>query len=294
MWMFGRNLILGVLLMVVGCSAPPEAVPEAVPEPVTEPPVEVAGAGATAEVATSSPVAETTPLQPVRAAPTAVVSELRARADALDDEGLYPQALELRRQIVTLEPDARSRFELGMALTRASHYDEAEKSYLAVLQELPRHPQTLLNLGNLNRLRGNAEEATGWYRKAIESDPNYLRAFYNLAELLYDEGRPDNALAAWLSVLELAPRNPAEQAVYNDSVWRAGATFFEKGDAEQAFALLQPLLEAAPRHRHAHYTMGQVLLTLGREEQAAAEFETHATLLAARRESSATATETDR
>ena len=286
--MFVRILILGLSLTAVGCSAPHESVPE----PVNDPPVALTAEPS--EAATTTPSAAVTPVQPDNALPTGAVAELRTRAVTLDSEGLYPQALELRRQIATQETGARSRFELGMALTRASHYDEAEESYLAVLQELPRHPQTLLNLGNLNRLRGNAEEATGWYRKAIESDPNYLRAFYNLAELMYDEGRADNALAAWLNLLELAPRNPSEQVVYNDSVWRAGATFFEKGDAEQALALLQPLLEAAPRHRHAHYTMGQVLLTLGREEQATAEFETHATLLAARRESSATATETDR
>ena len=277
--MFVRKLILGLLLTGVGCSSPPEAVPI----PVT---VEHAEA--------ATPTATAVPVQSVRAKPTVAVSELRTRAEALDNEGLYPQALELRRQIAAQEPGARSRFELGMALTRASHYDEAEESYLAVLKELPRHQQTLLNLGNLNRLRDKPEEATGWYRKAIESDPDYLRAYYNLAELMYDEGRPDNALAAWLSVLEKAPRTQAEQAVYNDSVWRAGATFLEKGDAEQAHSLITSLLEAAPRHRHAHYTMGQILLTLGLEDQAAIAFQTHADLLAERQGSSATAAETDR
>lgn len=56
--------------------------------------------------------------------------------------------------------------------------------------------------GRAAELIGHAAEAERWYRKAIELDPNGLRAYRSLGELLESSGRAAEALGAFEQALE--------------------------------------------------------------------------------------------
>ncbi|ANM28711.1 hypothetical protein ABI59_02445 [Acidobacteria bacterium Mor1] len=205
----------------------------------------------------------------------------RELAFSLRAAGRHAEAVPHFERIAELQPELRSLFELGLAYSSASRFTEAEAAYLRLLELRPNHPKVLLNLANLAVKRGDNQAALGYYQRAIEADPTYLLAHYNLGEMLQGQGQAQQAYAVFLATLELRPRNAYEQRVYNDAVFRVASIALSFGDAEQAHSLLTQLLAAEPNHRFAYYTLGQALMQLGQEDQAQAAFERHQQLQAA-------------
>jgi tetratricopeptide (TPR) repeat protein len=90
----------------------------------------------------------------------------------------------------------------------------------------------LLSDENLKRY----DEAEAAYRKAIDLNPSYATAYYNLGILLKDLKRYDEAEAAYRKAIELNPS-------YATAYYNLSCLSSINRDAEQAFGYLQKAID---------------------------------------------------
>lgn len=67
--------------------------------------------------------------------------------------------------------------------TQEKHLGEAEAFYKQALLQNQDEKRLLNNLGNIAFYRENFKEALGYYQKAIDQDPNYVVAHYNMGQV---------------------------------------------------------------------------------------------------------------
>jgi tetratricopeptide (TPR) repeat protein len=90
----------------------------------------------------------------------------------------------------------------------AKDLSTAEKLYRKAIELNPGYFAAHYNLGNLLRDLKRGDEAVAAFRKAIELEPNYAGAYYNLGNLLRVLKRDDEAEAAYRKAIEINPKYP--------------------------------------------------------------------------------------
>jgi tetratricopeptide (TPR) repeat protein len=206
----------------------------------------------------------------------------RRLAIALHEALERDEAVAQFEKAAELGPDARSLLDLALAYGSVSRLADAESTYARLLALAPDHAVALHNLGNIYLKRGETERAIASYRKAIAAQPRYVLAHYHLADALERAEQFREAYETFGRVLELEPSDPQELAAYDDSLYRMAALDIRMGEYERAGTMLEALLAENPAHPSAHYAYGQVLLQLGRLEEARAALERHMKLLSQR------------
>jgi tetratricopeptide (TPR) repeat protein len=80
---------------------------------------------------------------------------------------------------------------------------EAEKYYLAAIEADPGYPLAQFNLGNLYDEQGRLQDAFAYYRRALALNPHYADAHFNLALLCERQGEAMKAVHHWKAYLKL-------------------------------------------------------------------------------------------
>ena len=173
---------------------------------------------------------------PVRAVRLAAASALARRAD--------------------LAPGPKEAPALAAAL---AEYEAAQ----ALVGDLPSGPA---NLALLAAARGDHAAAVLHYRRALEIDPWFLPARFNLANLLDALGRPAEAEEVLRAGLERAA-NPAEEGELRRSLGLALGAQRRFADAALELARASELL---PEQARIRYNLALVLSEEGRRDEAAA------------------------
>ena len=99
----------------------------------------------------------------------------------------------------------QSRFRQGLALHRQGELTAAERIYREVLEQQPRHFDSLHMLGVIALQTRRAERGIELIRKAIGLNENVAAAHNNLGKALLDLGRPGEALASFDQATALDP-----------------------------------------------------------------------------------------
>jgi len=146
----------------------------------------------------------------------------------------------------------------AFALHREGRLDEAERLYREVLVQRPDHPEALHHLGLIRHQQGDAAAGIDLIQQAIALDSGQSRYFFNLALMLETQGRPRQAAIA-----------------------RASGCL-RAGQPEQARAILQSLLAAAPDDPLVHLLEGEIHSAAGRWAEAVAAYRKAAELDPAR------------
>jgi len=174
-------------------------------------------------------------------APTLFALGNTARALDMD-----PAAAEFYRRAQAAAPDRIEPIVNLASLLRAQGQFEAAEALL--LPPLARHPGNAdlrLALGNTYREMGDAGRAAVQYRQALLLRPDDVTALGNLADLLADDGRDDEARALYDHVLAAAPGNA--QARLNRAIFRLSRGDLEGGWDDYAARLR---LAKAPLSSH--------------------------------------------
>lgn len=122
--------------------------------------------------------------------------------------GEHAAATELYRESLELQPqDPRLWCNFGAELEAIGQAEEAELAYRRALELGPALAQAWYNLGRLLQKGGRAAESESCYRSAAAlvdagaDRPLWLLIFNNWGLLLYNQGRPEEALALYRGAL---------------------------------------------------------------------------------------------
>jgi tetratricopeptide (TPR) repeat protein len=120
-------------------------------------------------------------------------------------------------------------------------------------------------LGNALSKKGEKKEAIFQYEKALQIDPSYALAHYNLAIVLFDTGETGGAIAQYRLALSTDP-NYAEA---HNGLARA---LLVMGENKEALNEYRKALQADPNYAEARYNWGNALLKLGKPDEAMAQY----------------------
>jgi type IV pilus biogenesis/stability protein PilW len=152
-----------------------------------------------------------------------------------DAEASFRKALEIDPYLT----DARN--YLGAVLSELGRFAEAEEQFERALQDraYPTPELLYLNLGLLRLEQHREEQAIEALRRAVEIDPKFYRAHYELAAAL--EGRGDYREA----VREYEVAAPGYRT-HGDYFYRLGFLYYRLGDESRARDHLARVLTVAP------------------------------------------------
>jgi superkiller protein 3 len=178
---------------------------------------------------------------------------------ALMGEGQVDDALKLFQEAIRLNPrDARAHLNLGWALAAKGRDADALRAYEQAVALDPEYGLACNNLGNALMERNAGPEdlhrALDLFRKALELDPTLMRARRNLAYALYRMDRLDEALAAYVEIVQREPRNaPAHGSM--------SSILFRLGRPAEAMKELELAVSSDPGDVQAKNTLAWVLAT---------------------------------
>ena len=155
------------------------------------------------------------------------------RIYTLIDSGQTEEALELCRQMLSIQPD---------------------------------HVELLFVLANLQQTLGHSESAVSTYRRILELEPGLVEAAYNLGLLHQQLGADEQAERCYRQALVHAPRFAA---AHNN----LGALLLDRGNRQEAADCFEMVTRIEPNNVDGHFNAGRCLFELGRFDEAAAYFE---------------------
>ncbi|HVV71040.1 MAG TPA: tetratricopeptide repeat protein, partial [Verrucomicrobiae bacterium] len=113
------------------------------------------------------------------------------------------------------------------------------------------------NLGNDFLDEGNLDAAIGDFHKALQINPRYAKAHYNLGVALERTGQTGKAIEEYQAALQIMPNMPG---AHNN----LGNALFAAGDANGAVGHYLLAIQYKPDFAEAHNNLGNVLLLAGR------------------------------
>ncbi len=143
------------------------------------------------------------------------------------------------------------------------HLEASSGILLEQLQEKDHQSkEALYYRGNYALFRlGDPQAAQEYFQKALDQDPDFVLAHYDLAVAYRDQGLADRATSEYEKVIALNPRFP-------EALSNLGGHYFRQGKIEKAAELFQRAIEAYPNFIQALSNLGAALNKLGRADEA--------------------------
>ena len=120
----------------------------------------------------------------------------------------FTGSIESSRRALELNPDyMQARYNLACALIENKAFDEAVRELQPLIERHSANADYRCALADAQRLGGHWRAAIGNYRKALESDPDHVRAESNLGALLAVFGDGEMALNHCRRAVEKSPQS---------------------------------------------------------------------------------------
>ncbi len=97
--------------------------------------------------------------------------------------GKSDKAIGVFKELVSLDPSARSYAFLGLSYRHLGRFEEARKYFEEGLKHDPRNASCLFNLGFIEERQGNHAKAELLFQQALRANPNFSDALLELANL---------------------------------------------------------------------------------------------------------------
>jgi tetratricopeptide (TPR) repeat protein len=164
-------------------------------------------------------------------------------------------------------PAERSRWLMTVAATYRSlgRFDEAEQTYLSMIEADPANSAARLALGDLYQAGERLDEAVAQYRLAAQAAPGDVEAAFRLGRTLLRVDQVDDAGAIAQSLLANSP------SAYQ-SYLLAARVAQARGDAPAALVNLRQAQNLAPTNSAALTLIGDSFLAAGRTDDAASAY----------------------
>ena len=175
-------------------------------------------------------------------------------------------AIRAHAEAVKYQPsDPVAHLNLGNALGRAGHLQDAAVSYRRALALRPELAEAYNNLGDVELELGDLEAALGSLQRAIELRPDFAEARQNLGKAFLLLGRYEEALRSCKQAVNLAADSPQ---AHNS----LGNVLARLGQFDAAIASFRRCIALQPEFAEAHANLANAIRSTGRLEEAAQEY----------------------
>jgi len=188
----------------------------------------------------------------------------------------YDKAIEQYRKATELEPNYSTAYNLlGYSLRQSGDYAAAEKAFQKYIDLIPKDPNPYDSYAELLLKMGRFDDAIAQYRKALEIQPNFINAYQGIAMALLYSGKPAEAEKELDNIAQKA-RTDGERrtgllaltVIHVDDGKMAKAL----ADVDRQYALGEKTGDVPAMAGNAGLK-GNILLEMGKPDQAKAEFE---------------------
>jgi type IV pilus assembly protein PilF len=166
----------------------------------------------------------------------------------LKEDRLAQEHFERAVRLDPLDSDANNNY--GLFLCERKREAEGIGYFLAAVRNpLYQHAdRTYVNAGLCSLRRGDQAAADGFFRRALEVNPNELQALYQLAVIAHRRGNPQEARAHLSRLTQLARPNP-------ETLWLALRVERQLGDRDAEASFAAQLRSNFPESREARALM---------------------------------------
>jgi len=193
----------------------------------------------------------------------AEMQRMHREAVRLHNAGEYEKALEIRRELVKINPEnAVYHNSLGITLHRMKRYEESAAAKRKAVELEPNTAVYHDNLSAALHCMGHYEEALSETEKAIELEPDNARYYDSLGITLHAMKHYEEAAEAKRKAVELEPDN----AEYHDSL---STTLHRMERYEEALQETKKAIELEPDNARYYDSLGRTLNVTKRYEEAA-------------------------
>lgn len=180
-----------------------------------------------------------------------------------DEQVMFPDEAAAKRR-AERAPPATETVRRGEALLQKGKPSEAQGLFEKAIDADPEDLRAHLDLGLALEMQGQMEAAERAYRQALEIDPEFPEALNNLGLLLRKQDRLDEAA-------ELLRQAVQVRSDFADAQRNLALTLEEAGELEQAADAYRKANRMDPEDPIVRANLGMILLEQGRREQAAIE-----------------------
>lgn len=192
-------------------------------------------------------------------------------ARVLVRQGELGPAAEALREVLKSHPDlVMAHYNLGFVAYRSRLYDEAEKHLKRSIELKPDLPDASYTLGLTYLALKRYPEAIASLERAVRIDPKHVGARFNLANAYARAGRMKEAATQQAVFADLSGRSKAETE--RETQIKASSVkaiqFLLDRKYPEALAEYRALAARFPDYAPIHSQIGQLLLRLGRSDEA--------------------------
>jgi tetratricopeptide (TPR) repeat protein len=189
---------------------------------------------------------------------------LNALGFALSQQGKSLAAVAALEKALEADPRHwKAHNNMALASVDLGELEVAEAHYRESLAIEPQ-PAIYSDLGFVLERQGLTDEAVEMYRKALELDPELATPHYNLGGSLVRRGEYAAAERHFRAALEQEPSAPAYDGL--------GYALWKQGRVDEAFGALHAAIEADPKHPAAYEHLGTILVAQGRLAEAESHY----------------------
>jgi protein O-mannosyl-transferase len=183
-----------------------------------------------------------------------------ARENHVDDAIIH-----LRKALELNPNDPMAHYNLGSALIQGKQTDEGIVELKRAMEIDPNNPAASYNLGNSLVQAGRVNEGIAYLKKTLEFNPYYAEACYNLGNAYLQKKQIDDAIAQYQKALEINPD-------YAEALSNLGNAFYAKGRLDDAVAQYKKALAIDPSLLETLNDLGAALVKKGQVDQALVEY----------------------
>ena len=145
-------------------------------------------------------------------------------------------------------------------------HQDAARLFQKALDLQPNYTNAYYNLGNAQIATGNLKEAKIAFQSTIQRQPNYILAHRNLGAIYFQEGHYDKAISSFQQAVRLAPKDLLAQLTLADA--------YAKTDRfQQAVQTCQNAILQHPDSSRVYRKLGAIYFNQGQYQDAAAAFQ---------------------
>jgi pentatricopeptide repeat protein len=165
-----------------------------------------------------------------------------------------------------LPPPIEAHVSLGSVYMGKEMYPQAAAEFRRALEIDPQYVRAISGLARVYDRTDSLEKAIELWERAMAISPDMMELHFHAGFSYYAAGRLDQAIAAWQEAARLQPE-------FAQPHFQLGIAYEDRGDTERAVEAYQEALQVNPLYVLANYNLGHLYKRLGRMEEAVDQFQ---------------------